>query len=110
MNQLLLLTKNNITETMSYSNWKKEIPLYLTNYINSLESKLKKELKHNETHIWNISCFSVIKRDPYMVDITLEEIESIMTVNNLEKRIERNVSRHSLSSNKPQRESRSCIT
>jgi|SaaInlStandDraft_6_1057023.scaffolds.fasta_scaffold91738_2 hypothetical protein len=50
------------------------------------------------------------QRDPYMVDITLEEIESIMTVNNLEKRIERNVSRHSLSSNKPQRESRSCIT
>ena len=45
MNQLLLLTKNNITETMSYSNWKKEIPLYLTNYINSLESKLKKELR-----------------------------------------------------------------
>ena len=53
MNQLLLLTKNNITETMrTYSNWKKEISLYLSSYINSLESKMKKELK--------------LKRDPYM--------------------------------------------
>jgi hypothetical protein len=112
MNQLLLLTKNNITETMSYSNWKKEISLYLTNYINSLELKLKKELKHNETHIWNISCFSVIKRDPYMEHLHDDVIESKVKLNsnNLEKRIERNVSRHSLSSNKPQRESRSCIT
>ena len=40
----------------------------------------------------------------------LDSIESNMTVNNLEKRNERNVSRHSLKSNKPQRESRSCIT
>jgi hypothetical protein len=40
---------------------------------------------------------------------TLDSIESNMTVNNLEKRNERNVSRHSLKSNKPQRESRGCI-
>lgn len=46
MNQLLLLTKNNITETMrSYSNWEKEITLYRSSYINSLESTMVKKLQ-----------------------------------------------------------------
>jgi len=47
---------------------------------------------------------------PYYFEAHYEYLESNMTVNNLEKRNERNVSRHSLKSNKPQRESRSCIT
>ena len=92
MNQLLLLTKNNITETMrSYSNWKKEIMLYRRSYINSLESKMKKESKLNETHICNISFFGVIKRDPYMEHYHDDVIESKVKLNS-NKLQKRNVS------------------
>ena len=109
MNQLLLLRKNNITETMSYSNWKKEIqyytciqkkvlPINSTFDINSLESKMK---KGSQTEI-------KLTRSIYGTTV-YDVLESEMTIksNNLEKRIERNVSRHSLSSNKTH--DRSCI-
>jgi predicted house-cleaning noncanonical NTP pyrophosphatase (MazG superfamily) len=117
MNQLLLLTKNNITETMSNSNWKKEIYLNPTNYINSLESKMKEESKLNENHIWDISFFDVIKRDPYMDEKYYDVIESKMSskviefynsqtiqdmqfeLNNLEKRNEMNPAKNYLNSN-----------
>ena len=116
MNQLLLLTKNNITETMSNSNWKKEIYLNPTNYINSLESKMKEESKLNENHIWDISFFDVIKRDPYMDEKYYDVIESKMSSKvtafnriknaieynlklNLEKRNEMNPAKNYLNSN-----------
>ena len=77
----------------TYSNWKKEISLYLSSYINSLELKMLKKLKQkiiNEIHIWNISFFGVIKRDPYMEHLYYDVIESNLKLNsnNLEKSTE----------------------
>ena len=92
MNQLLLLTKNNITETMSYSNWKKEIPLYLTNYINSLESKMKKgsQSKINLTRsIYGTTAYDVTESKMASKVIEFYNSQSIQDMqfelNNLEK-------------------------
>jgi hypothetical protein len=84
MNQLLLLTNNNVTRSMrSVSNWKKKMPINSTSYIESLESKM-------ENKVIDFYLKSEIKRDPYMEHLYEEVLESKMNLelNNLEKSTE----------------------
>ena len=88
MNQLLLLRKNNVKETMSKSKLNRA-SFYSKNFIKLLESKMNKKVIES----YNCQSIQIMQ----------------LKLNNLEKRIERNLWTNSLKSNNPIFDKRSCI-
>ena len=116
MNQLLLLTKNNITETMSNSNWKKEIEYYTCNQkkvlpinstfdINALESKMKKGSQSKiilTRSIYGTTAYDVTESKMSGKAVAFNRIKNAIEYNlklNLEKRNEMNPAKNYLNSN-----------